>query len=282
VSKFGRDLIKSMKQAARHAAGKPAHPRVTVSRRQSLKTMAALAALQASGASAQTGAKPKLRLVVLDIGGTLIPDKGEVPEAMKSALMKAGIEASYAEIGDWRGASKRGMIRHFVELRAPKTGTDLDKLTDRIFADFNAKADVAYKDVRPLPGIEEAMRAMRGQGLLLATSTGFGKELNATIFRRLKWGEQFAVSINSDDVVDGRPAPYMIFRAMEATHVENVAEVAIVGDTPLDLQAGNNSGVRGVIGVTSGAATEERLRRERYTQIIPSVAELPALLRSEF
>jgi putative transcriptional regulator len=30
VSKFGRDLIKSMKQAARHAAGKPAPVRVTV------------------------------------------------------------------------------------------------------------------------------------------------------------------------------------------------------------------------------------------------------------
>ena len=255
---------------------------MTLSRRQSLKTLAALAVTQAGAAAAQdAGAKPKLRLVVLDIGGTLIPDKGEVPEAMKSALDKGGIEASYAEIGEWRGASKRGMIRHFVDLRAKK-GSDLDQLTDAIFADFNARADVAYKDVRPLPGIEEAMREMRAQGLLLATSTGFGKELNTTIFRRLKWGEQFAVSINSDDVVDGRPAPYMIFRAMEATHVENVAEVAVVGDTPLDLQAANNAGVRGVIGVTSGAATEDRLRRERYTHILKSVADLPALLRTAF
>jgi phosphonatase-like hydrolase len=256
---------------------------MTFSRRQSLKTIAALAAMPA-GAVAQTKDRapaPKLRLVVLDIGGTLIPDKGEVPEAMKSALALGGIEASYDEIGDWRGASKRGMIAHFVGLRAPK-GSDPESLTNRIFADFNAKADVAYKDVRPLPGIEEAMREMRADGLLLATSTGFGRELNATIFRRLKWGEQFAASINSDDVVDGRPAPYMIFRAMEATHVENVAEVAVVGDTPLDLEAANNAGVRGVIGVTSGAATEERLRRERYTHILKSVADLSALLRSEF
>jgi phosphonatase-like hydrolase len=254
-----------------------------ISRRQSLQTIAALAAMQTGGVarSAERAAQPKLRLVVLDIGGTLIPDKGEVPDAMKSALAKGGIEASYAEIGEWRGASKRGMIAHFVGLRA-KPGSDLESLTGKIFADFNARADVAYANVRPLPGIEEAMRQMRGQGLLLATSTGFGRELNATIFRRLKWGEQFAASINSDDVVDGRPAPYMIFRAMEATHVENVAEVVVVGDTPLDLQAANNAGVRGVIGVTSGAATEERLRRERFTHILPSVADLPALLRSEF
>jgi phosphonatase-like hydrolase len=257
---------------------------VTFSRRQSLKAIAALAAMQTGSAVAQTkdrGPNPKLRLVVLDIGGTLIPDKGEVPEAMKSALMKGGIEASYAEIGEWRGASKRGMIRHFVDLRAG-AGSDREKLTDRIFADFNARADVAYKNVRPLPGIEEAMTKMRGDGLLLATTTGFGLELNTTIFKRLGWGKQFAASINSDDVVDGRPAPYMIFRAMEATHVENVAEVVAVGDTPLDLQAANNAGVRGVIGVTSGAATEERLRRERFTHILSSVADLPALLRSDF
>jgi len=256
---------------------------MTLSRRQSLKAMAALAAMPASGAAqgAERGAKPKLRLVVLDIGGTLIPDKGEVPEAMKAALGRAGIESSYAEIGEWRGASKRGMIRHFVDLRA-KPGSDRGALTDRIFADFNATADVAYRSVRPLPGIEDAMRQMRGQGLLLATTTGFGAELNATIFRRLGWGEQFAASITSDDVVDGRPAPYMIFRAMEATHVENVLEVAAVGDTPLDLEAANNAGVRGVIGVTSGAATEERLRRERFTHILKSVADLPALLRAEF
>jgi len=260
-----------------------------LSRRQSLKTLAlkTLAAAAAVGTGAvaakedERTAKLALRLVVLDIGGTLIPDRGEVPEAMKSALAHGGIDVSYAEIGDWRGASKRGMVRHFVELRA-KAGADGDKLTQSIYADFSAQADAAYRDVRPLPGVEDAMRKMREDGLLLATSTGFGRELNALIFRRLGWGEQFAVSINSDDVVDGRPAPYMIFRAMEAAHIESVGQVVVVGDTPLDLQAANNAGARGVIGVTSGAASEERLRRERYTHILPSVAELPALLRSAF
>jgi phosphonatase-like hydrolase len=207
--------------------------------------------------------KRGIRLVVLDIGGTLIPDHGEVPEAMHSAFAHGGLDVSFAEIGDWRGASKRGMIKHFVELRA-KPQADREALTETIYADFSRQADVAYKDVRPIAGAEEAMAEMRRDGLKLATTTGFGRELNEAIFRRLGWGEQFAISINSDDVIDGRPAPYMIFRAMEAAHVESVAEVVAVGDTPLDLQAANNAGVRGVIGVYSG------------------VAALPALLRSEF
>ena len=254
-----------------------------LSRRQSLSAIAAAAAVPLAPltASAAGAARRAIRLVVLDIGGTLIPDHGEVPEAMRSAFLRRGIDVSFAEIGDWRGASKRGMIRHFVELRT-KPDADRDALTEAIYRDFSEKADAAYRTVRPIPGAEEAIVEMRSRGLLLATTTGFGRDLNRTIFQRLGWGEQFVASVNSDDVVDGRPAPFMIFHAMEAAHVESVAEVIAVGDTPLDLQAANNAALRGVIGVYSGAATEERLRRETYTHILPSVADLPALLRAEF
>jgi len=80
-------------------------------------------------------------------------------------------------------------------------------------------------------------------------------------------------------VVDGRPAPYMLFRAMEAAHVNDVREVLAIGDTPLDLQAANNAGVGASIGVWSGAATEERLRKERNSGVLPSVASLPDLIK---
>ena len=54
----------------------------------------------------------------------------------------------------------------------------------------------------------------------------------------------------------GRPAPYMIFRAMEAVGVTQWREVINVGDTPLDLQAGTNAGVLGVAGVLTGLLWE--------------------------
>jgi len=81
-----------------------------------------------------------------------------------------------------------------------------------------------------------------------------------------------------DDVSQGRPAPYLIFRAMEATGVLDVHRVANVGDTVLDLQAGWNAGVRWNIGVLSGAHTEERLRPMPHTRLLRSVAALLSLL----
>jgi phosphonatase-like hydrolase len=260
------------------------------SRRQSFKVLGAAALAPAgfaaassarAAAEARLAEKRAVRLIVLDVGGTIIPDHGEVPTAMQSALGHGGVTVSLDEIGEWRGASKRGMVRHFVELRS-KAGTDRAAVTEAIYRDFSAQVTKAYADVQPIAGAEDAFRAMRGKSLLLATTTGFDRDLTTKVFRRLKWQDYFVASITSDDVVDGRPSPFMLFHAMEAAHVDRVSEVVAVGDTPLDLQAGSNAGLRGVIGVLSGAGTPERLAREPHTHILPSVAELPDLLASTF
>jgi phosphonatase-like hydrolase len=247
--------------------------------------LAALAALTLSPwalvSAAPAMAAPHVKLVVLDIGGTLIQDHGEVPTAMMNALSKRHIPATAAEIADWRGASKRGMIRHFVE-RAMKPGKDRDALVEAINADFNTQAEKAYANIQPIAGAEDALKRMQGMGLTLATTTGFGRELNDQILHHLGWQKYFIVMVSSDDVVDGRPAPFMIFHAMEAAHVDNVKDVVAVGDTPLDLQAANNAGVAGAIGVWSGAATQEKLRKEKYSQLLPSVASLPELLKKSY
>jgi phosphonatase-like hydrolase len=253
---------------------------LALSRRQSLKTLAAASLLPATSVAAAEKVRP-IRLVILDVGGTLIEDHGEVPNAMHSAFANQGLEVSFAEIGNWRGASKRTMVRHFVELRA-KPGANRENLSEIIYADFSAQVDKAYRGVRPIAGAEDAVKSMQARGLLIATTTGFDRQQCEMIFTRLNWRKLFTASITSDDVVDGRPSPFMLFHAMEAAHVDGVDEAIAVGDTPLDLQAAANAGLRGVVGVTSGAATAERLRQEHHTHILGSVAELPALLKAEF
>jgi phosphonatase-like hydrolase len=251
------------------------------SRRQAMKALAAAAVMSPTLGQTQPAAQARIRLVILDVGGTLIEDHGEVPDSMRSAFLGGGVDISLAEIGEWRGASKRGMVRHFVELRR-EAGPQREALIDRIYADFSRRANEAYQDVQPIKGAEDALKRLRQTDLLLATSTGFDRPLNDFVFRHFDWHKYFAATITSDDVVDGRPSPFMIFHAMEATHVDRVAEVVAVGDTPLDLQAASNAQVRGVIGVSSGAATAERLSREPHTHLLRSVAELPDLLRAEF
>ena len=254
---------------------------MNISRRHSLAALAAGAGMgAASPLAAQTtaGTAVKIRLIVSDVGGTLIQDHGEVPAAMLGAFSRHGMTVTAAEFSEWRGASKRGMVQHFVGLRGPATGRPA--LIDAIYNDFVSTASKAYADVQPIAGAEDALKGFRAQGYLLAATTGFDRKLNSQIMKKLGWEHYFVASVTSDDVVDGRPAPFMIYHAMEAAHVEDIASVLVVGDTPLDLQAGNNSGAAVVIGVHSGAASAERLGRERATAILPSIAALPALLKN--
>ncbi|MCX7280546.1 MAG: HAD-IA family hydrolase [Alphaproteobacteria bacterium] len=248
-----------------------------LSRRRSLFL---LPALVATGASAQPVGERSvsLKLVVLDIGGTLIGDHGEVPDAMLGAFSRKGITVTPQEFSGWRGASKRGMVRHFVEERGPSTGRAA--LEEAIYADFTSKVSKAYENVQPIPGAEKALQELAAMKLLLCTTTGFDRALTTQVFSHLGWQHYFVASITSDDVADGRPAPYMLFRAMEAAHVNETADVLAVGDTPLDLQAAANAGIAGV-GVYSGAAPENRLRQEKSISVLPSVADLPALIRKD-
>ena len=222
-----------------------------------------------------------IRLVVLDVGGTIVEERGDVPAALAGALGKRGIAVSSAEINQWRGAAKREVVRHFVTQRT-KLLDERGELIESIYTDFRARVIDSYQTVKGIPGAEDAFRAMQKMGLTLATSTGFDGPITSSIMTRLGWEHYFVAQITSDDVVQGRPSPYMLFHAMEAARVDSVSQVIAVGDTPLDLQAGANGGMRGVVGVLSGVGTRKTMEPEPHTDLIDSVAALPALLRSKY
>jgi phosphonatase-like hydrolase len=248
-----------------------------LTRRQSLPRFAVAGSVPWMATAAARVSRPPIRLVVLDIGGTIVEDRGDVPALLRSAMEHHGVPSSPEEIARMRGASKREVIGHFVDSK-PVPASGRDRLIDAIHAEFTAKLIEVYRSVPPVAGAEGAIRRLRAAGYLVATTTGFDRAVTASIFRRLGWEQYFAATICADDVTQGRPAPYMLFHAMEAARVNSVAEVAAVGDTPLDLQAGNNGGVRAVVGVLSGAGKEAQLRAEPHTRILPSVAQLPGLL----
>ena len=127
----------------------------------------------------------------------------------------------------------------------------------------------AQGEINPVPGFYVGA----GGGI----STPLSTPNNAT---GLGWavGETVDALITSDTVAASRPAPYLIFHAMEATGVTDVRRVLTAGDTPNDLGAGMNAGAGFVVGVTTGSFTRSQLEAEPHTHILDSVATLPELL----
>ncbi|HXY52808.1 MAG TPA: HAD hydrolase-like protein [Terriglobales bacterium] len=224
---------------------------------------------------------PNIKLVVFDIAGTIIEDRGEVITAFGSALQNSGIPFTVDELKEWKGASKLEVIRHFVE-RENSRKLSADEV-ERIYKLFRSELEDLYRGrIHPIPGAAATLAWCRERGIQLATTTGFCPEISDLVLDGTGWRYLFAANVTSSDVKRGRPAPFMIFHAMERAGIEDVRQVVNVGDTPLDLQAGTNAGVLGVVGVLTGSHGEDRLQREPHTHLLPSVAELPSLIEHAF
>jgi phosphonatase-like hydrolase len=227
---------------------------------------------------------PTPELVVFDMAGTTIDEGQAVYRVLEETVLAHGGSASQADIATWHGAAKHEALR---ALLTPAGG---DPLTDDqlrpIVDDFRARLTAAYAErpPTPLPGIPEALAGLRAAGIRVALNTGFDRDVVTSLLSALGWVGDGAVAdavVCGSDVRAGRPAPYMIFHAMEEVGVADVARVLVAGDTPRDLQAGTNAGAGFVVGVLSGASDEAELRAYPHTHLLNSVADIPALLGAE-
>lgn len=213
-----------------------------------------------------------LELVVFDMAGTTVQDNGEVPAAFASALAGYGIDVTPEQVKAVRGQSKRQAL---FQLLPPTPYRE--EVADRLYESFKEHLAHRYasEGVRAIPGAEQAFRELRELGVRIALNTGFDRDTANLLLKSLRWDDgRVDAVVCGDEVSQGRPAPYLIFHAMEATGVISPRRVANVGDTTLDLQAGDNAGVRWNIGVLSGAHDRAMLETTPHTLLLQSVAEL--------
>jgi phosphonatase-like hydrolase len=223
---------------------------------------------------------PPTELVVLDMAGTTIDEGLQVYRVLAETATAHGASPSEADIARWHGAAKHEALR---ALLTPRGGIPpSEDVLRTVVADFRSRLADAYADSppRPLAGVPETLADLRSAGIRVALTTGFDRDIVDSLLRALDWEGDSVVDavVCGSDVATGRPAPYMIFHAMEALAVTDVARVLVAGDTPRDLAAGTNSGAAYVVGVLSGASGAEELGAHRHTHLLSSVAELPALL----
>jgi phosphonatase-like hydrolase len=212
-------------------------------------------------------------LVVFDLAGTTVEDRGQVPEAFTAALLAAGVQVSAEQVRQVRGASKRQALRELLPPGAEPSGQ-----VERVYAGFitHLKGRFNTEGVHEIPGTAEVFRQLRGLGIRVVLNTGFDREITGYLLDGLGWRVGIVDGVAcGDDVARGRPAPDLILRAMQITGVEDAHWVANVGDTTLDLRAGQAAGVGWNIGVLSGAHERTMLESAPHTHLITSVADLP-------
>jgi phosphonatase-like hydrolase len=221
-----------------------------------------------------------IQLVVFDLAGTTIEDRGGVVlNCLVETARTFELPGTPDELNALMGMNKREVFGMLTAQLYPADETRAAKLADEVLADFIARMRAAYESyLAPMQGAEETFIFLRARGIKVATDTGFDAAIGELIMERLKWpGRLIDLAVYSSDVTRGRPAPYMVFRAMERLGVLDVRRVMKIGDSPADLEEGVNAGCGEVIGVLSGAHTATTLGAYPHTRLIQSVADLPAL-----
>lgn len=223
-------------------------------------------------------------LVVFDMAGTTVSDKGNVNKAFREALAEENIVVSIEEVNTLMGYRKIEAITRMVVKQAPAIALpEQTALIEKIHDRFNRIMIDFYQtdaDLQPLPFAEEIFGMLQERGIQVALNTGFTRVITDAILQRLGWDQSPLINaiICSDEVPEGRPQPYMIQSVMQKLGIADAKEVVKVGDTEVDVKEGRNAGCGFVAAVTTGAYTREQLSDYHPDAIIDSLQELPAFI----
>lgn len=224
-----------------------------------------------------------IQLVVFDMAGTTVTDKGNINEVFRQAFANAGLpEVDEQDVDAVMGYRKKEAIKMIVEKYKPGLETD-EKFIDSIHEDFTNRMVSFYEndeELKPLPFAEKVFRKLKDHNIKVALNTGFTRAVTTPILKRLGWDDVAFIDevICSDEVDEGRPHPFMVQSLMEKLHVKDAEDVAKVGDTKVDILEGINAGCGLIIGITTGAYKKEELLRYHPDYVIDSLEILPSLI----
>lgn len=253
-----------------------------------------------------------IRLVIFDWAGTTVDFGSCAPAgAFVEAFAKMNVPVTMAEARAPMGLHKKEHLRAMLGLPAlgkrwrelrgnPWCEADIDELY-RLVTPLQIEAAARHADLTP--GLLETVAELRKRSVKIGATTGYFHEAaKACADAAAKQGYVPDFSICSDDVPAGRPAPWMIFRVMEALNVYPPSAVVKVGDTVVDIEDGLNAGVwsigvvdsSNVMGLSAAeftalSDTEREERRERVREvyhragasgIVNSIAGVPEFIET--
>lgn len=194
-----------------------------------------------------------IRAVIFDWAGTIV-DYGCMAPTQVFIDVFAGKDI-YLSKGEARGPMGLAKKDHVRELLR------LDTIQKQWFAEYGkfpdendvaelysllepALAKIVVKYSEPIAGAVELIESLKSQGVKVGSTTGYVAEMMNNILPTAhKYGLQPDAVVNSSDVSNGRPFPWMIYRNCEIMNVFPLNRMVKIGDTVADIQEGKNAGM---------------------------------------
>ena len=211
---------------------------------------------------------------LFDFDGVLADSNKLHLEVCRRVLREAGL---CREVTDEELTSRFGKPYEVVlrEVAGP------DFPSDKLVAARPLQLQLLYSDefmgkLKPAEGIFELLDALKAKEFLLGVASGNDRVFLAKALRTLGLDFFFDVVVSADDVVDSKPAPDMIVKAMDVVSA-SASETAYLGDSRNDVLAAQSAGVWSIC-VLSGILSLEEARGLEPALILDKAYDLLGLI----
>jgi len=196
-----------------------------------------------------------VRGVLLDIDGTLVESNDAHAHAWVQALAGDGRVVRFEDV--------RPLIGMGGDKLLPKvSGLDPESPEGKRVSD--RRKEIFLKEflphLRPCRGARELLKALRDRGLKMVVATSAKKDELGPLLKACGADEFVQDATSSDDAERSKPDPDIIHAALEQIGL-SADEVAMLGDTPYDVEAARKAGVR-VVALRCGGWGDADLRAD--------------------
>jgi len=211
-----------------------------------------------------------VRALLLDVDGTLLDTFPDILASMNRALEELGERPVTAE--ELRPLIGVHVVRQMEILRSMPEDRARE-VNDRYYGHFRR---IVEERAAVYPGVRDTLERLRGRPI--ATFTTRRREVARTMLRTAGLETFFFAIVGGDEVVRQKPHPDL---ALHVARILNAppSECVVVGDAPVDIEAGNAAGMR-TVAALYGYGTTEAMAAARPTATIQEFSELPLVLEA--
>lgn len=209
--------------------------------------------------------------VCFDFDGTLIDSSHDITTAVNTVREDRGLDPLPRE--DVSRAISTGTRETLRDLIPSEDSSDLDRIVGEFRAVYR---EVCADSVEPYDGIDELLDDLSLPNRGIVTN----KPLSMTrrIVRCLDWDDYFTPVYGADSFDEKKPSVVPLRAVLEEWSV-GPDELVMVGDSWVDVRAGNRAGVL-TVGCRYGFGDEQRMLEEEPDRVVDTVDELADVLGS--
>ncbi|HEX9153505.1 MAG TPA: HAD family hydrolase [Candidatus Saccharimonadales bacterium] len=214
-------------------------------------------------------ANSQIKTVVFDLDGTLLDGFGTILEAYQLAAEKHDFPLPTEK--DLRYQMSQAPPMHDI-VRTFFPGADVAAVMDDMgkYVAANATGYAKYE------GLLEVLATLKAKNLTMAILTGGDHHVHE-LMRHHDIEHYFTSIVHCDRVNRSKPDPEGFLLAMDECGTVP-SEAIMIGDSPTDIFAGKNAGVRYTIGITHGHGSRADLEAADPDYVVGSLGELSTLL----